>query len=140
MLSNLARSRFRACFRFCCNDRVSWQSIVIPVGRCVRTTLLLVLFTFCPPFPEPLTNFSSISSSFKVIDCNGAEAEAAEAVKASKMSPFVCSTTENRNSLSLMLRSRSSLATSRAFSSSLSDSHKLIMILLCSSRSAIHLS
>ena len=30
-----------------------------PVGRCLRKTQLDVLFIFCPPAPEPRTNFSN---------------------------------------------------------------------------------
>ena len=39
---------------------------VIPVSLWCSSTQLLVLFTFCPPFPQPLMNFSSISSSLRV--------------------------------------------------------------------------
>ncbi len=33
----------------------------MPVGRCFRATQVETLFTFCPPGPEDLINFSSIS-------------------------------------------------------------------------------
>ena len=38
---------------------------IIPVGLCLRWTQLLVLLTLCPPFPQPLMKFSSISSSIR---------------------------------------------------------------------------
>lgn len=38
---------------------------IIPVGLCLRFTQLLVLLTLCPPFPQPLIKFSSISSSLR---------------------------------------------------------------------------
>lgn len=37
----------------------------IPLGMCLSTTQLLVLLVACPPGPDPLTNCSSRSSSFK---------------------------------------------------------------------------
>lgn len=37
----------------------------IPVGMCLSTTQLLVLLVACPPGPDPLTNCSSSSSSFR---------------------------------------------------------------------------
>ena len=35
----------------------------MPLGRCFRKTQLFVLLIFCPPAPEPRTNFSSRSFS-----------------------------------------------------------------------------
>lgn len=37
----------------------------IPLGMCLSTTQLLVLLVACPPGPDPLTNCSSSSSSFR---------------------------------------------------------------------------
>ena len=37
----------------------------LPVGKCLRRTQFVDLFTFCPPGPLPLINCSSRSSSFK---------------------------------------------------------------------------
>lgn len=38
----------------------------IPLGICLSTTQLLVLLVACPPGPDPLTNCSSRSSSFRI--------------------------------------------------------------------------
>lgn len=38
---------------------------IVPLGMCLSTTQLLVLLVACPPGPDPLTNCSSRSFSFK---------------------------------------------------------------------------
>ena len=45
--------------RFISRDRSNWHLMHRPVGRCLRKTQLDVLFIFCPPAPEPRTNFSN---------------------------------------------------------------------------------
>ena len=46
--------------RFEARDRVSWTATERPVGVCVSWTREVVLFTFCPPFPDARENVSVI--------------------------------------------------------------------------------
>ena len=51
--------------RPCTDNRDLHTFTTIPVGMCLSTTQLLVLFVACPPGPDPRTNCSSRSSSFR---------------------------------------------------------------------------
>lgn len=61
--STLSVNHFLAIFRFDVRPLWSWQSTVAPVGTWIRHTLLQDLLIFCPPGPDPLTNFSTMSFS-----------------------------------------------------------------------------
>ena len=84
--SSFSFSNLRAIPRLSCSDRLCWHCTTtvyffylffirvvvltctrIPVGICLRSTQLTRLFTAWPPGPEPLTNFSTRSSSLSTI-------------------------------------------------------------------------
>lgn len=58
MASNWSQSSRRARKRFISRERSTWHLMAIPLGSCFRKTQFEVLLIFCPPAPEPRTNFS----------------------------------------------------------------------------------
>ena len=63
IISSCSQSSRRARKRFISRERSIWHLIQTPVGKCFRKTQFDVLLIFCPPAPEPLTNFSNNSTS-----------------------------------------------------------------------------
>mgnify|MGYP003453310809 CR=1 FL=1 len=63
MASSWSQSSRLARKRFISRERSIWHLIQTPVGRCFRKTQFDVLLIFCPPDPEPRTNFSNKSAS-----------------------------------------------------------------------------
>ena len=68
-LSNFWTKISLAVFLFMSRERDWWHLTIKPVGLCLRFTALDVLFTACPPGPEPRTKSSSKSSSFSLGTC-----------------------------------------------------------------------
>jgi hypothetical protein len=69
MASSWSQSSRLARKRFISRERSIWHLMQTPVGRCLRKTQFDVLLIFCPPAPEPRTNFSNKSVSRMPSEC-----------------------------------------------------------------------